>query len=240
MSDLALDQEPRKTGGQLFDNETSARISLFPKADDIRSFHFSVQQLRILESVGLLAGLAEKAYALPLNFKTKHELDEDMRKKLEDLWRVLMNRSILLGVKIATLKDQIETTLNNLDSLIHKMENSNKDGKLDEKIDDLKEDRNDLHNKLKKLDEIENERMQATPETIDEVETRYEGYEHSLMRFFRRLRKRTRSHTFGHEADGVDITSAHTARRSGRTNDDEKPPEPTTRRTSANEPDAEP
>ncbi len=213
MSDLALDREPSPSDGQLFETETSARVSLFPKAENMRAFHFSAQQLRILESVGLLAGLAEKAYALPLNFKTKRDLDDDLRKKFEDLWRSLMSRSILLGVKIAELKDQVETTLDNLDSLIDKMEEQNRKGKLDDKIDDLKDDRRELRNRLRELDDIDEDRMEATPETIGEVERRFDDHENSLLRYFARLRRRTRANEFTQEADGVDITSARTRRR---------------------------
>lgn len=171
-----------------------------PANEAIRNFHFSVAQIR---EIGLDHGVSEGVLARRMKDLTEGERQLLRSKYSDEVLRILAEKSFEIGKGIVVYADKIDDMTDAIDSAIQDLEGLEPAEQHKDRLNDLKDDRRALRKQRQELDNIERQRMSATPENIDEVEAQFSGFRERFDTFAERFRNRSYSNRFDINSMGL-------------------------------------
>lgn len=164
-----------------------------PANEAIRNFHFNLAQIREL---GLDHGVSEGVLARRMKDLTDDERALLKSKYSDEVLRILAQRSLDIGRKIILYADKIDDMADVLDKAIKDLEGLQPPEQHEARLKDLKQDKRELVNQRQELESIERDRLNANPETIESVESRFDTFRNNFDNFAERFRTRSYSNRF--------------------------------------------
>ncbi len=181
-----------------------------PANEAIRNFHFSLLQIRSLD---LDHGVAEGVLARRLNDLSDDERALLRSKYTDDVLRMLAEKSLFLGKDIALYVDKIDTMAEAIDDAIEDLQTLQPPEQHQERLKDLKEDKRKLVDARQELEGIERQRVNATPETITQVQSQFTEFKDRFDQYASEFRTRSYSNRFDINSmgkfNGDDGASSH-------------------------------
>ncbi len=171
-----------------------------PANEAIRNFHFSVAQIR---EIGLDHGVSEGVLARRMKDLTEGERQLLRSKYSDEILRILAEKSFEIGKNVAVYADKIDDMTDAIDNAIQDLEGLQPPEQHKDRLDDLKNDKRELRKQRQELENIERQRMSATPENIDDVEAQFSGFQDRFDSFAERFRNRSYSNRFDINSMGL-------------------------------------
>ncbi|MBL4804886.1 MAG: hypothetical protein JKY71_08470 [Alphaproteobacteria bacterium] len=164
-----------------------------PANEAIRNFHFNLAQIR---EIGLDHGVSEGVLARRMKDLTDTERELLRSRYSDEVMRMLAQKSYELGKDIIIYADKIDDMADAIDDAIKDLEGLEPAEQHQERLKDLKEDKGELVKHRQSLERIERNRVNATPETIQHVETEFTEFQTRFDTFEDSFRNRSYSNMF--------------------------------------------